>query len=116
MFASVIIDQDTKALDKVFDYKIPDDLNIKEGFRVLVPFGSRILQGFVVEIKSQAGYDEAKIKKVISSVDDFPIIKPEMLKLMKFMCDKFHLRLTSVLKLVVTSEMREGKVKDLFVK
>ncbi len=116
MFASVIIDQDTKALDKVFDYKIPDELNIKEGFRVLVPFGSRILQGFVVEIKSQASYDEAKIKNVISSVDDFPIIKPEMLKLMKFMCDKFHLRLTSVLKLVVPSEMREGKVKDLFVK
>ena len=116
MFASVIIDQDTKALNKVFDYRVPDDMKIEKGFRVLVPFGSRTVQAFVVELKDFSSVDPSKIKSVIAPLDDYPIIKPEMLELMNFMCKKFHLRLTSVLKLFVPSEIREGKVSELFIK
>ena len=53
MFASVIIDQDAKALDRVFTYRIPDGQNITEGMRVIVPFGQRTLQGFVIAINEQ---------------------------------------------------------------
>lgn len=116
MFASVIIDQDSKALDKVFEYSIPNELKIEKGMRVLVPFGTRILQGFVVDINENCEYDANKIKRIISVVEDFACIKPEMLDLMKFMCKKYHLRLTSVLKLFIPSQMREGKVKEIFEK
>lgn len=116
MFASVIIDQDTKALNKVFNYLIPDGMKIEKGFRVIVPFGQRLVQGFVVEVNEKIDFDLSKIKQISSTLDDEPIIKSEMLELMKFMCNKFHLRLTSVLRLFVPSEIREGKVKDLFVK
>lgn len=116
MFACVVIDQDTKALDREFDYLIPDKLNVEEGMRVFVPFGSRVLQGFVVQIKEQSNYNSSKIKSIISCVEDFPILKKEMLSLMRFMCQKYHLRMTSVLKLFVPSEIREGKVKELFEK
>ena len=37
-----------------------------------------------------------------------------MLKLMEFMADKNHLKLASILRLFLPSEMREGKVKELF--
>ena len=116
MFASVIIDQDTKALDKVFDYKIPDKLVLQKGMRVFVPFGSRILQGYVIDIKSDTLIDENRIKNVIAKIEDFPVIKTELLELMNFMCQKFHLRQTSVLRLFLPAEMREGKVKELFEK
>ena len=116
MFASVIIDQDSKALDKVFEYSIPNEMKIEKGMRVLVPFGTRILQGFVVDINENCEYDANKIKRIISVVEDFACIKPEMLDLMKFMCKKYHLRLTSVLKLFIPSQMREGKVKEIFEK
>lgn len=116
MFASVIIDQDSKALDKVFEYRIPNELKIEKGMRVLVPFGTRILQGFVVDINENCEYDANKIKRIISVVEDFACIKPEMLNLMKFMCKKYHLRLTSVLRLFIPSQMREGKVKEIFEK
>lgn len=116
MFASVIIDQDSKALDKVFEYSIPNELKIEKGMRVLVPFGTRILQGFVVDINENCEYDANKIKRIISVVEDFACIKPEMLDLMKFMCKKYHLRLTSVLRLFIPSQMREGKVKEIFEK
>lgn len=116
MFASVIIDQDTKALNREFDYRIPSELKIEKGFRVLVPFGQRTVQGFVVDVKETTDVDLKKIKSIYSAVEDYPIIKPEMLELMKFMCQKFHLRLTSVLRLFIPSEIREGKARELFVK
>ena len=116
MFASVIIDQDTKALNREFDYRIPSELKIEKGFRVLVPFGQRTVQGFVVDLKETTDVDLKKIKSIYSAVEDYPIIKPEMLELMKFMCQKFHLRLTSVLRLFIPSEIREGKARELFVK
>ena len=116
MFASVIIDQDTKALDKEFDYLVPDGMLLERGMRVFVPFGSRILQGFVVDLKENSNYPAEKLKKIISPIEDFSAIKPELLSLMHFMCEKYHLRLTSVLRLFIPSEMREGKVNDIFEK
>lgn len=113
MFAEVIIDQDVKALDKVFEYQI-GDLSIEEGNRVYVPFGNKILQGFVINVKENCNFDEKKIKKIISKIDDFSAIKPEMLSLMKFMAKKYHLTLASILRLFIPAEMREGKVKELF--
>lgn len=116
MFASVIIDQDAKALDRVFDYRIPDGLDVQKGMRVNVPFGARVLQGFVIDIKESSALSENKIKSIYSTVENFPVIKKELLALMNFMCDEFHLRQTSVLRLFLPSEMREGKVKELFEK
>ena len=43
MIAEVILNSNAKQLNKVFDYKIPDELapKIKLGARVLVPFSNR---------------------------------------------------------------------------
>ena len=114
MFAEVIIDQDARALDKVFEYIIPDDMEINEGQRVYLPFGKRILQGFVVKVKNDCEYDKTKLKSVISKIDEYRAIKPEMLELMRFMAQKNHLTLASILRLFIPSEMREGRVKELF--
>ena len=114
MFADIIIDQDAKALDKVFEYKIPNDMDLNVGMRVYVPFSNRVLQGYVVAIKDRSDYDENKIKNIIAKIEDFSAIKPEMLELMKFMSEKNHLKLASILRLFLPAEMREGKVKELF--
>lgn len=114
MFAEIIIDQDAKALDRVFEYIIPEDLEINIGMRVYVPFGNRILQGYVIGIKETCDYDKSKLKKIISKIEDFSAIKSEMLELMRFMAEKNHLKLASILRLFLPAEMREGKVKELF--
>lgn len=114
MFAKVIIDQDAKALDRVFEYIIPNDLKVERGMRVIVPFGNRTLQGFVVEKCEKCDYDESKLKKIISCVEDFSAIKPQLLSLMNFMAKKNHLKLASILRLFLPSEMREGKARELF--
>lgn len=115
-FAKVIIDEDAKALDRVFEYIIPEGLCVKLGQRVIVPFGARILQGFVVELEEETQYDKDKLKSIIRCVEDFAVIKPEMLELMKYMAESFHLKLASVLRLFLPSEMRTGKVHELILK
>ena len=114
MYAKIIIDQDAKALDRVFEYIVPDDMEISVGMRVYVPFGKRILQGFVVDLSDECEYDKSKLKNIISKIEDFSAIKPEMLELMRFMAKKNHLKLASILRLFIPAEMREGKVKELF--
>lgn len=114
MFAKVIIDQDAKALDKTFEYIIPDDMLVEKGMRVFVGFGARVLQGFVIDITETCEYDQSKLKKIISIVDPYPAIKSEMLEVMNFMVDKFHLKQASILRLFIPAEMREGKVRELF--
>lgn len=114
MFAKVIIDQDAKALDRVFEYKIPEDLDLNVGARVYVPFGSRVLQGYVIDLNENCEYDEGKLKSIISTLDEQPVIKRELLDLMHFMVKKNHLKYSSTLRLFLPSEMREGRVKELF--
>ncbi|HIT62049.1 MAG TPA: primosomal protein N' [Candidatus Caccovivens faecavium] len=115
-FANVIIDQDAKALDREFVYVIPDDLPVSLGERVVVPFGGRVLEGFVVDITDKTDYDISKIKSIIRTVDGFAVIKKEMLSLMHYMADNLHLKLASILRLFLPSEMRTGKVKELKVR
>ena len=116
MFAKIIIDQDAKALDKVFEYQIPDDMQVAVGERVIVPFGSRNLQGFIVDICDSCSYDEDKVKPILQKIENFSVIKKEMLELMKYMAEKLHLKLASILRLFLPSEMRTDKVKELVVR
>lgn len=116
MFAKIIIDQDAKALDRVFEYKVPEDMQVEVGERVIVPFGSRVLQGFIVALDDKTEFDEKKIKPIIRKIENFAVIKPEMLNLMFYMADKLHLKLASCLRLFLPSEMRTDKVKELVVR
>ncbi len=116
MFAKIIIDQDAKALDREFEYSIPDGMNVQVGMRVIVPFGNRSVQGFVVEISENCSFDETKVKQIERVLEDFACLKKEMLELMFYMADKLHLKLASVLRLFLPSEMRTDKIKELIVK
>ena len=59
MLASVVIEYSVKSLNKVFDYKIPDDLVsiIKVGHKVIVPFGNKDVEGFVLKIHNDINND-----------------------------------------------------------
>lgn len=116
MFAKVIIDQDAKALDREFEYVVPQGMDVSVGERVLVPFGTRVLQGFVVSLSETCEYDPSKLKEISRKVEDFAVIKPEMLALMNYMAEKLHLKLASCLRLFLPAEMRTDKVKELIVR
>ncbi|MBQ8178200.1 MAG: primosomal protein N' [Clostridia bacterium] len=109
MFYEVIVDISNSEIDKVFDYHAP--FSVEVGHRVLVPFGRRQVEGFVVGKKesSDCKYD---IKDIIMKLDEYPVILPEMLELARFMATK-NLRMIDCLRLFIPSKLRGGRVKIL---
>ena len=52
MIASIIVDIANSEVDKIFDYTIPAELSsLTPGFRVLVPFGIRDIEGYIIGVK-----------------------------------------------------------------
>lgn len=79
--ASVIVDVPAKQTDKTFDYLIPEkwiDI-IKPGMRVIVPFGPRKIQGFVLELTTHSDFQQ--LKEIIEPIDLVPILNQELLEL-----------------------------------
>lgn len=79
--ACVIVDVPAKQTDKTFDYLIPDKWSdiIKPGIRVIVPFGPRKIQGFVLGIKNHSEFQQ--LKEITEPIDLVPVLNQELLKL-----------------------------------
>ena len=69
MYAKVIVDITHEKLDKVFEYRIPSELEsvLKVGMEVIVPFGlgNRETNGYVIGISESCEYDEEKVKAIL---------------------------------------------------
>ncbi|ASS91607.1 primosomal protein N' [Aeribacillus pallidus] len=80
-YASVVVDVPAKGTDKLFDYEIPNKFAgvIQPGMRVIVPFGSRKLTGFVVQLKNETDIDS--VKPIHSLFDPEPVLNHELLEL-----------------------------------
>ncbi len=85
MIAGVLVEVTNKSVDRIFDYIIPKELEtkIKVGKRVLVPFGSRSLLGFVLEIKQVS--DVNNLKEIYDVIDDEVILNKELLELGQYL-------------------------------
>lgn len=111
-FGRVIIDIASSIIDKVFDYEL--DENIEVGSRVLVPFGNQTKEGYLIEITENTSFDKSKIKKIIKPLENFPVIKKDQFLLASFLKKKYNIGMCDSIRLFLPSEMRTGKVKDLF--
>lgn len=88
MQANVLIEIKSKAIDKTFTYNIPINLKdkVKVGIRVLVPFGNRKLEGFIMDIGDIK--TEYKIKDIIDVIDEEEVLTEELINLGKYMSRK----------------------------
>lgn len=116
MIAKVIVDILNSEVDRVFDYLIPADMSVQIGDRVLLPFGNRKIEGYVLQIAENSEYDTEKLKSIIKKMDGFPIIKPELVDLIFKLKSALHLRLVDGVRLVVPSQIRSGKVNKIEIK
>lgn len=110
--AKVIVDISTSAVDKIFDYLIPPEMPLQIGDRVNVPFGSKTIEGYVIDIVAQ-NESKYKLKYISARLDAEPIITTEMLELMHYMRTAFYLRYVDCLRLFLPSKLRGGKIKEL---
>ena len=112
MIAEVIVDSTSGETDRVFDYLCDDDMKV--GARVLAPFGPRMLTGFVVRLKGTTDFDPAKLKKIKPTEDGLPALTEECLDLAQRLARRYAVPLALSLRLFLPSEMRTGKVRELY--
>lgn len=113
MIARVIVDIRNSEVDRIFDYTVPEGMDLHAGDRVRVPFGNRDTEGFCIGLSEDSEVDSSKLRPVGARLDEFTCIKPNMLALMDFMRRKFYLRYADCLRLFVPPHMRKGKSGEL---
>jgi primosomal protein N' (replication factor Y) len=111
MIAEVIVNVESKNVDKIFDYAVPKDMSVSVGERVRVPFGARQIEGLVVATKDKSTLDLTKLKEIISKIDEQPLLSQNMVKVCFFMNRTFYVRLNDAIKLFLPPLARSGKVK-----
>ncbi|MDE7395222.1 MAG: DEAD/DEAH box helicase, partial [Clostridiales bacterium] len=112
MIAEVIVDISNSEVDRIFDYACGDK-TIQTGFRVLVPFGNRKIEGYVIGLKESSDLSADKLKEIDSTLDDIPVIGEEMMQLAAYMKKRYHLRMVDALRLFIPAQMRGGRIKEL---
>ena len=114
MICEVIVDILNSQVDKIFDYIMPEYLSLNVGQRVLVPFGNRQIEGYILKIKSTTNYDSSKLKCIIRSLDDFSYLNEETIKIMEHLIKTYNLRYVDCLRLFVPSVVRTN-LKEKFI-
>lgn len=114
MICEVIVDIVNSNVDKIFDYKLESGQDYKIGQRVLVPFGARNIEGYILKIKNNSKMDTSKLKSVIKSLDDFSYLNEESINLMDFLIKTYNLRYADCLRLFVPNVIRKN-VKEKFI-
>ncbi|MCI8575879.1 MAG: primosomal protein N' [Bacilli bacterium] len=110
MIASVLLEIKAKNVDKTFDYNIPEFLKsiIKVGMRVLVPFGARELEGYVIKIK-ETNDIEIELKEILKNVDDEVILNEELLAIGKYIQENMLVSLSSAYSTMLPSALKAHK-------
>ncbi|MDD3253728.1 MAG: primosomal protein N' [Lachnospiraceae bacterium] len=104
-YASIIIDISHENVDRVFQYRIPEELlpQIRIGVQVCVPFGAgnRTRKGYVVEIGERVDYDTAKIKTIIEVVSKSVTAGSQLIELAWWMKERYGSTMNQALKTVL---------------
>lgn len=121
MIAKVIVDVPAMQTDRPFDYLVPEHYQdlIKPGVRVIVPFGPRNLQGFVIKI--EANTEVKKLKAIQKLLDVEPILNEELLQLgqwvtaqtLSYQISSFQAMLPAALKAKYEKEIILKKPKEI---
>lgn len=89
MYAEVLIEYNNKSIDKTFTYLVPSFIKdtLKVGMKVKVPFGNKVINGFVTKIKNEYN-DTYQLKEIVNIVDKYLILNEEMLSLGTYLQQK----------------------------
>ncbi|WP_078554770.1 primosomal protein N' [Alkalihalobacterium alkalicellulosilyticum] len=114
MIAKVIVDIPTGQTDRFFDYLIPEkwEGTIEPGMRVVVPFGPRNIQGFVVAITEESA-QTMKLKEIKEILDVTPVLTEELLQLGHWLKETILCFLITAYQVMLPSAMRTTVNKQL---
>lgn len=119
MIAKVIVDIPSKSVDFTFDYIIPLRLQsmIQVGMRVIVPFGPRTIQGYVMKVtdKPEGNIDTAKLKEIKEIQDIKPELTEELIQLTEWYNNYFVTKRISMLEVMLPSAIKAKYTKVFLI-
>ncbi len=112
MFADVSL---PVPIDQPFTYVLPETLRhrVREGCRVLVPFGSRKLTGIVVKVHQQP--PQVAAKPLLKLLEEEPVLEPHLIRLGQWIASYYCAPLGEVLRGMapLSGETRTTKIYSL---
>ena len=111
-YANVIVDRSAEAVDRRFSYAVPEGMAVKPGQLVVVPFGPRTLEGFVVSLSESCDLPPEKVKPILRVARQEPVILPDLLELAEWMHHRYLCNLVDALRLMLPAQMRGGRVRE----
>ncbi|MCH5265470.1 MAG: primosomal protein N' [Lachnospiraceae bacterium] len=116
MFADVIVDISVEALDRTFQYRIPDELTdkVRVGSRVVIPFGrgNRQLSGFVVGLTGTPKWPEEKIKNLLALEEKEIPVEGQLLQLAAWIRERYGATMNEALKTVLPIKKQVKSVEE----
>ena len=117
MFAKVVVDVKidnikSNNLNETYDYIIPMSLEefVCVGSRVLVPFGSQDLLGYVLEITETSSFDKTA-KYILEVLDYDQELTEDQIELAMYISETYYVSIASVLELMIPSFFKRSKEK-----
>lgn len=97
--ADIIINVTARSLNQAFSYALPSELEyIEPGWRVIVPFGNRKAEGFVISVTEG---DSTGLKFVQAALDNVRWFDAQMLNLAEWIASYYVCNLAEALRLFV---------------
>lgn len=100
--ASVFVNIPVKSIAKAYTYSVPAELSfIEAGWRVFVPFGSRKVEGFVLEVSEKTERELAgiRLKPIQAAVDEESWFTPPMIQAARWLADFYLCSLAEMMRL-----------------
>ena len=114
--AQVILRDSVRQTDKLFTYKIPDELRdkIREGQYVLVPFGfGNRMKTAVVYSVQDTDPGKMRLKNIFDILDDIPVMTGEQLALVQPLSSRLLCTMGDVVALMVPSVVGKASLPQL---
>ncbi|MBN2604452.1 MAG: primosomal protein N' [Bacilli bacterium] len=116
MIACILVDVKAREVDRTFDYLVPAELEeiIEIGQRVTVPFGPRLIMGYVLDLKENT--EIGKLKSINKILDITPVLNQELLELGKTLSMQNTSPLVSIYQAMLPQALKSKYKKTLRVK
>ncbi len=118
-YADVIIDITHTAVDRIFQYEIPEELSgqVSLGMKIRAPFGqgNRLRDGYIVGFSEKADYDPLKIKKIASICEDSMPIEGQLICLAAWMKEHYGSTMIQALKTVLPVKRKVKTVQKRYL-
>ncbi|MCD8196880.1 MAG: primosomal protein N' [Lachnospiraceae bacterium] len=119
-YVDVIVDISHEKLDRVFQYRVPEELSgkIRIGMQVRFPFGrgNRPTRGYVTGLTREPDYPPEKIKELSGVVEGSVCAESQLIALAAWMREQYGSTMNQALKTVLPVKQEVARQRDVTLK